>query len=95
MSAAWEQSVAAAGSGEIERQADPFNTGGKGADNGGGYVVKTYFGDELLYACYEFYDRFKNKPANWLEVFDFLRFMKVQGILKEIAMSMAGTGENG
>jgi hypothetical protein len=58
-------------------------------------MVKTYFGDELLYACYGFYDRFKNKPGSWIEVFDFLRFMKVQGILKDIAMSMARAGENG
>jgi hypothetical protein len=67
----------------------------KTADSGGGYIVKTHFGDELLYAGYEFFDRFKNKPNNWMEVFDFLRFMKVQEILKEIAMSTARTGENG
>jgi hypothetical protein len=95
ISAAWEKSVAAAGGKEIERQADPFNTEEQAVDNGGSYIVKACFGDELLYTCYEFYDHFKNKPKNWIEVFDFLRFMKVQGILKEIAMSMARTGENG
>jgi hypothetical protein len=48
-----------------------------------------------LYACYEFYDRFKNKPRDWPELFDFLRFMKVQGTLKEIAVNAAKAGENG
>jgi hypothetical protein len=48
-----------------------------------------------LYACYEFYDRFKNKPKSWIELFDFLRFIKVQGILRDIAMSAARAGENG
>jgi hypothetical protein len=89
ISAAYEKFVATAGSGEAGRQEE------KSADSGGGYIVKTCFGDELLYACYEFYDRFKNKPGNWMEVFDFLRFIKVQGILKEIAMSTARTGEKG
>jgi hypothetical protein len=87
---ACERSVAAAGSETFERQTEE-----KAADNGGGYIVKTYFGDVLLYACYEFYYHFKHKPDNWTEVFDFLRFMKVQEILKEIAVGMAKTGENG
>jgi hypothetical protein len=30
-----------------------------------------------------------------MEVFEFLRFMKVQGIFKDVAMSMAEAGESG
>jgi hypothetical protein len=57
--------------------------------------VKTCFGDELLYACYEFYDRFKNKPHSWLEVFDFLRFMKVKNIFREMAVEAAKAVHDG
>jgi hypothetical protein len=42
-----------------------------------------------MYVCYEFYDRFKHKPDNWMEVFDFLRFMKVKGIFRDIALQKA------
>jgi hypothetical protein len=95
ISAAWEKSVATAGGEEgVKRHTDPFNAE-ETENSAGNDVVKTHFGDELLYACYQFYDRFKHKPASWLEVFDFLRFMKVQGILRDIAMSNARTGEDG
>jgi hypothetical protein len=87
ISDSWEKSVAAAGIGDAERQEDPYNAGDKPAE--GGYIVKVYFGNELLYACYGFYDRFKNKPKDWPELFDFLRFMKVDRIYKELAMNMA------
>jgi hypothetical protein len=90
-----EKSAAAVGTGEDGRQEDPYNTGEKSESGGSGYIIKAYFGDALLYVCYEFYDRFKNKPKDWMEVFDFLRFMKVQGILKEIAMDIVRAGENG
>jgi hypothetical protein len=42
-----------------------------------------------LYACYEFYDRFKNTPKDWLELFDFFRFVRVKGIFRDIAMQEA------
>lgn len=88
ISDSWRKSATAGVGQEDKKQTDPFNTGEKVTDSSG-YLVKTYFGDELLYACYEFYDRFKNKPRNWLEVFDFLRFMKVKGIFRDIALQGA------
>jgi UDP-N-acetylglucosamine transferase subunit ALG13 len=57
--------------------------------------VQSYFGSELLYLLYEFYDRFKQKPKNWLEVFEFLKFAKVKSIDRDIAMSMAKAGQGG
>jgi hypothetical protein len=47
-----------------------------------------------LYACYEFYDRFKAKPKDWTELFDFFRFMKVKSIFRDIAMQEAKAGQN-
>jgi hypothetical protein len=62
---------------------------------GGGWIITEHFGDGLLYACYEFYDRFKRKPDNWIEVFEFLRFMKVKGIFRDMALEEAKEGRNG
>jgi hypothetical protein len=87
ISTACEKSVAAAGSGEVGRQEEQSVQDSS--------IVKSYFGNELLYVCYEFYDRFKNKPSNWPEVFDFLRFIKVKNVCREIAAEAAKAGQNG
>jgi hypothetical protein len=92
MQDAWEQSVAACGTGITGQQPDPFNTGETGGGSGGDYLVRTYFGDGLLYACYEFYDRFKHKPDDWAELFDFMRFMKVKNTQRELALATAKEG---
>jgi hypothetical protein len=39
--------------------------------------------------CYEFYDKFKRKPEIWEEVFEFLGFMKVKNIYREMAVNAA------
>jgi hypothetical protein len=86
---AWKKSTSAAAGRETSPREDPFDTGDKAEDLNSSFIVKEHFGDELLYACYEFYDRFKNKPENWHELFDFLRLMKVKSIFRDIAMSEA------
>jgi hypothetical protein len=48
-----------------------------------------------LYACYEFYDRFKHKPKDWLELFDFFRFTKVKSVFRDIALQEAKAKQNG
>jgi hypothetical protein len=89
---AWKKSVVATSEEKAEGSTDPFDTGT--ADGEGKLIVKRCFGDELLYTCYEFYDRFKRKPDSWLEIFDFLRFMKVKNIFRDIAMESAKAGED-
>jgi hypothetical protein len=49
----------------------------------------------LLFACYEFYDRFKHKPASWKELFEFLKFIKVKNVYKEMALEAAKAGQDG
>jgi hypothetical protein len=91
---AWEASAAIVGDGkETGPSADPFNTEKKEGGGENNFLVKTCFGDELLYTCYEFYDRFKNKPNDWSELFDFLRFMRVKGTQRELALEMAKAGD--
>jgi hypothetical protein len=87
ISAAYEKSVAAAGSGEYARRKE------RGDD--GNYVIKEYFGDALLYACYGFYDRFKTKPKDWKELFEFLKFIKVKTVYREMAVEAAKANQNG
>jgi hypothetical protein len=83
---AWERSAA-----DSEEAAEETERG-----DDGGAMVRTYFGDEMLYVCYEFYEMFKHKPYTWSELFDFLRFIKVKSIQKKIALQTAGEGvENG
>jgi hypothetical protein len=93
ISGAWKKSEAAIQrtEEEIAQRNDPFNNAEKEGEDGN-YLITRYFGDALLYACYEFYDRFKHKPANWLELFDFLRFVKVKSIQRELALATARTG---
>ena len=55
------------------------------------------FGDELLFACYEYTHEMGSEPKNWLDFFEFLRYAKVKSTLKEIAMAAAkaGSANNG
>jgi hypothetical protein len=92
ISGSWEKSVAAAGTGKDGQLKDTANAEDGAGDSGGGYIIKEHFGDGLLYACYEFYDRFKHKPKDWLELFDFFRFMKVKSIMRDIAVQEAKAG---
>jgi hypothetical protein len=92
VSAAWEESAAGAGSGDTERQEDQAQEG-HGITS---HIVKQYFGDELLFTCYEFVKEMGVKPKSFLEVFEFLKFSKVKSTLKEIALNMAKRGaDNG
>jgi len=43
----------------------------------------------MLFVCYEFMHEMGMKPKNWLEFFDFLKYSKVKGLLKERAMAKA------
>ena len=52
-------------------------------------LLNFIYSDELLYACYEFYDRFKQKPKTWLELFEFARFIKVKNVYRELAANIA------
>jgi hypothetical protein len=45
-----------------------------------------------LFACYEFYEHYGNKPKDWRELFEFLRQAKAKGILKETALEKAKAG---
>jgi hypothetical protein len=87
ISAAWHATAAPAGSGDAERQEDEAPAGS--------HIIKAHFGDELLFVCYEFYDRFKSKPKDWKELFEFLKFVKVKNIYKEMAYNAAKRGHGG
>ena len=52
-------------------------------------MIKEYFGDELLFACYEFLHEMHRNPKNWHEFFDFLKYCKTKGILREMALAAA------
>jgi len=86
ISSAYEQSVAAAEGTEEEKEQ-------KGSDTSGD-IIKKLFGDELLFICYEYMREMHGEPRNWYEFFDFLKYMKVKGTLKEIAMAAAKAGRN-
>jgi hypothetical protein len=58
-------------------------------------VIEAYFGDPLLFACYEFYGKFGHKPANWKEVFEFFNYCKANNVLKEAAIEAAKAGRGG
>jgi hypothetical protein len=77
--------MVAAGTGREDTGRPQDEESGKSDD----HIVKTYFGDPLLFACYEFYDRFKHKPNDWKEMFEFLRYIKVKGVYREMAFNAA------
>jgi hypothetical protein len=54
-----------------------------------------YFGDPLLYACYEFLHETGVKPKNFLELFEFIKYSKVKNVLKETALAAAKAGMDG
>ena len=59
-----------------------------------GHVIKEYFGDSLLFICYEFLNEVHMKPKNWKEIFEFAKFSKTKGILKEMATASARAKSN-
>jgi len=86
ISCAADESAAAVGTDNKWRQKDA------GTDNAiNDAIIKANFGDELLFACYAFYDKFKNKPKDWLELFEYVKYLNVQNIYKEMAMRNAST----
>ena len=87
ISDAAQRSAASVSVEETERQEDPFNIGD--ANTGDDALIRANFGEPLLFVLYKFYDKFKHKPENWDEVFDFTRMCKVENLQREIALSMS------
>jgi hypothetical protein len=52
-------------------------------------IIKQGFGDPLLFIVYEFIHENKFVPQTWVEVFEFLNYFNVKGVLKERAMQAA------
>jgi hypothetical protein len=63
-------------------------------DKGGieNHIVKACFGDSMLFMCYRFLHEMHTRPKSFLELFEFIKYCKTDGKLKEAAMSMAKTG---
>jgi hypothetical protein len=38
---------------------------------------------------FEYMAQMKSRPASWIDVFDFLRFSKTKGLLRDMAMAAA------
>ena len=53
------------------------------------YIITEYFGDMLLFACHEYMNENKMRPKSWIELFEFMKFSKTKGILKEMAIETA------
>jgi len=86
VSDAWDRTASAAGVGTVTPQAEGENAG---LDSLGTMLVKQYLGSELLFACYEFYGEYKNKPKNWLELFECMQVFRIKNALREIEMAKA------
>lgn len=50
-------------------------------------IVREQFGDELLFFCYTFMTELGSRPLSFLELFEFMRYNKVTGILKSLAIA--------
>jgi hypothetical protein len=57
--------------------------------------VKRHFGNELLYALYEFSHEMHYEPDSWEKVFDFIPYMKVRSIFMDLARMRAKAADNG
>jgi len=43
----------------------------------------------LLYVCYDYFHELHRSPKDWQDVFDFLKYSKTKGSLKEAAFEAA------
>lgn len=53
-------------------------------------LIERHFGDATLYLAYRFYKEYCNKPADFDELFDYLRLCKLDRVSAEIAKAIAG-----
>ena len=90
ISDAWQKSAASTGIGQEDGRQEE-ETGGK-SDN---YIIKEYFGNELLYIYYEFAHEMHRSPKDWRDFFDFLKYSKAKGVLKETALATAKARADG
>jgi hypothetical protein len=58
-------------------------------------IVDAHFGEPLLFICYEYMHEMGQKPKNFDELFEFLKYTKVKNIIKEMAMAQAKMGGMG
>lgn len=59
-------------------------------------VIKSHFGDELLFFCYEFMSELGSRPKSFTELFEFLRYNTTKGIMKSMAIdAIKSRQENG
>jgi len=47
------------------------------------------FGDPLLYMCHDYVNENKTHPRNWMDLFEYARFVKTKNTLREIAINAA------
>jgi hypothetical protein len=51
-----------------------------------------YFGNEMLFACYDYLHEMGRDPKTFLDLFNFLKYSKVQSVLKEMALDAVKAG---
>lgn len=56
-------------------------------------IVKAHFGDSLLFFCYEFMTECPGagRPRSFLELFEFMRFMKTKSVVKSVLIESTST----
>lgn len=53
-------------------------------------IVKSdKFPNDLLLSCYNFYQVYKNKPKNYMELFEFCKVKEIEGLMQEYVKRLA------
>jgi hypothetical protein len=57
-------------------------------------LIQEHFGNDVFFFVMKFWEWSKQKPTSWLDFFDWSRFMKTEGIIREtMAASLKAQGK--
>lgn len=50
--------------------------------------MSTFDGGDWLYLCYRYMDKFHCEPVEWLDLFDYMSYMEVEGKIGDFLKSL-------